>query len=351
MVGRTPEKHRPRAAEFRTTPYTALTTMVEAEQPDFVSLCLPNEHHFETTLEVIRAGLPLLVEKPLVFEPWQAEYLLAEAAKRDMFFALNFNHRYAVPVQMAAEAIAAGDLGGLVFATWRFGGEPGTSEHPFANLIETQCHGFDMLEHLCGPITSVAAEVNDLTGRRFSTVCRRAVLRQRRRRHSARQLRLVVRLPAPHTLEVNGTAGTAAGRRHGQRFTLSRTGDADGPGLAGGLFDDRGRDFYCDVRGAPRRADPGPARRRSAADPRQGRCPRAGPRDSRHRLGTGRAARRRRAARGLSRGSAGSSSAMSAATSHCCCAFAARQGTRTRRGRPAPTLTRPARTPTSGAVA
>ena len=52
VVGRTPEKTARRAAEFGTTPYTDLTTMLEAEHPDFVSLCLPNEHHFETTLEV-----------------------------------------------------------------------------------------------------------------------------------------------------------------------------------------------------------------------------------------------------------------------------------------------------------
>src|SRR3954447_10170465 len=122
IVGRTPERVQARAAEFRTHPYTSLSDMLEAEQPDFVSLCLPNEDHFDTTLEVIRAGIPLLVEKPLVFEPWQAEYLLVEAAKRDLFFGINFNHRYAVPVQLAAAAIRAGELGDIVFATWRSGG-------------------------------------------------------------------------------------------------------------------------------------------------------------------------------------------------------------------------------------
>lgn len=40
------------------------------------------------------------------------------------------------------------------------GGE-GSSDHPYANLIETQCHGFDMLEHLCGPIAAVSGEFSD----------------------------------------------------------------------------------------------------------------------------------------------------------------------------------------------
>ena len=37
-----------------------------------------------------------------------------EAEQRGLFFAINFNHRYAKPVQLAAEAIARGELGRLV---------------------------------------------------------------------------------------------------------------------------------------------------------------------------------------------------------------------------------------------
>ncbi len=60
--------------------------------------------HFGPTLQIIRAGFPLLVEKPLVFELDEADTLLAEAAERDLFFAINFNHRYARPMRLAAEA-------------------------------------------------------------------------------------------------------------------------------------------------------------------------------------------------------------------------------------------------------
>ncbi len=63
----------------------------------------------------------------------------------------------------AKAAIDAGELGDIVFATWRFGGEPNFGTSPHANLIETQCHGLDMLEHLCGPITSVMAQMTDKT--------------------------------------------------------------------------------------------------------------------------------------------------------------------------------------------
>jgi predicted dehydrogenase len=82
----------------------------------------------------------------------EADALLEEADTRELFFAINFNHRYARPMRLASEAIRAGHLGEVVYARWRFGGEAGTSTHPHANLIETQCHGFDMPEYLCGPI-------------------------------------------------------------------------------------------------------------------------------------------------------------------------------------------------------
>ena len=92
VVGRTPERTTARAHEFGANPYVDLDEMLERERPDLVSICLPNEGHFEPTLKVIRAGFPLLVEKPLVFDLEEADLLLREAEARSLFFAINFNH-------------------------------------------------------------------------------------------------------------------------------------------------------------------------------------------------------------------------------------------------------------------
>lgn len=102
--------------------YTDIDTMLAEQRPDLVTLSLPNEAHYEPTLQLIRAGVPLLVEKPLVSSTAEADVLLAEAAGRDLFFAINFNQRYAEPVQRARRAIQAGELGDLVYSTWRFAG-------------------------------------------------------------------------------------------------------------------------------------------------------------------------------------------------------------------------------------
>src|SRR4051812_39605624 len=98
VVGRDAGRTQARAAAYGTTAFTDVDTMLAEASPDLVTVCLPNEQHYETTLRLVQAGVPLLVEKPLVFDLGEADRLLAEAAERDLFFAINFNHRFAEPV-------------------------------------------------------------------------------------------------------------------------------------------------------------------------------------------------------------------------------------------------------------
>jgi predicted dehydrogenase len=243
-VGRSQPKTDDRAREFGVSGYTDVGEMLQTEQPDLVSLCLPNEGHYETTLAVIEAGFPLLVEKPLVFDLDEADRLLAAAAAQDLFFALNFNHRYAVPVQMAHRAIHAGELGQLVFATWRFGGEVGTSAHPHANLIETQCHGFDMLEHLCGPIASISAHMNDLAGHGYTTMALSLTFESGAVGSLVGSYDTSYAYPDTHYVEVNGTEGRVQVFDTVKRFTQSRVGEEVRRVWEAGYFNDAQRDFY-----------------------------------------------------------------------------------------------------------
>jgi predicted dehydrogenase len=244
IVGRSQAKTDARAAEFGVKAYTDLGQMLETENPDLVSLSLPNEGHYDTTMAVIEAGFPLLVEKPLVFDLDEADRLLGAAAERGLFFAINFNHRYAVPVQMAHKAITAGELGQLIFATWRFGGEVGTSSHPHANLIETQCHGFDMLEHLCGPIASISAHMNDLTGNGYTTMALSLTFENGAVGSLVGSYDTSYAYPDTHYVEVNGTEGRVQVADTVKRFTQSRAGDEIRQVWEAGYFNDPHRDFH-----------------------------------------------------------------------------------------------------------
>ena len=241
IFSRTPEKAAARAAEYRTRAYTDLPRMLATEKPDLVSVCLPNQAHFATTLEIIRACYPLLVEKPLVFDLKEADILLAEARQRNLFFAINFNHRYARPIRLAQEAIQAGRLGELVFAWWRFGGEGGSS-HPHGNLIETQCHAFDQLEDLCGPIDSVMAQMTGRGGG-FTTMALALHFVSGAVGSILGTYDSSYAYPGTHLLEINGTKGRIFIEDTVRRYSFQAVGNETAEVWQAGYFNDFDREF------------------------------------------------------------------------------------------------------------
>ena len=243
IVGRTTTKTEARAAKFDTVGYTSISEMVAAEKPDLITVCLPNEAHFEPTLELLGTGIPLLVEKPLVFELEQADILLAEAERHETFFALNFNHRFAEPVLRARAAIAAGELGDLVFATWRFGGEANFGNSPHANLIETQCHGFDMLEHVVGPISSVSAQMTNKTYGAWSTVAIALEFANGAVGTMLGSYDSSYAYQDSQRIEINGTAGRAVIHDTVRSLTLQSAGDETERVWRAGYFNDEARTF------------------------------------------------------------------------------------------------------------
>lgn len=242
VLGRDPGRTRARAERYGTQPFTDLDEMLELA-PDLITVCLPNEQHFDMTSRLLSTGIALLVEKPLVFDLEEGRALLAQAEASGSFFAINFNHRFAEPVRRAKAAIDAGQIGEPVFATWRFGGEAnhGTSRH--ANLIETQCHGFDMLEHLIGPIASVAAQMTDMTYGDWSTV---AIALQFENGAVGTMLGSYDSSYAyadSQLIEVNGTLGRAVIHDTVRELELSRAGDEVTSRWRAGYFDDEARWF------------------------------------------------------------------------------------------------------------
>ncbi|PAE36312.1 Gfo/Idh/MocA family protein [Bacillus sp. 7884-1] len=243
IVGRSLGKTRERANEFGTNYYLSIEEMLKKEKPDIVCLCLPNQDHFEPTLKVIKAGYPLIVEKPLVFKMEEARTLINEAEKRNLFFAINFNHRYARTVKLAKKAISEGKLGEIIFASWRFGGE-GISDHPFANLIETQCHGFDMLEYLCGPIQSVMAEMTNKTGKGYSTLSLSLKFSNGAVGSFLGTYDSSYMYSGTHHLEINGTKGRILIKDTVREFTYQTAGNEIAEVWRAGYFNDYDRDFH-----------------------------------------------------------------------------------------------------------
>jgi predicted dehydrogenase len=242
VVARTPQTAQRRAAEFATTGYTDLDEMMAQTRPDLVTTSLPNEGHFEPTRRLLTYGTPMLVEKPLVFDVDEAQTLLDEAG--DLFFAINFNHRYATAVQRAKRAIDGGELGDVVHVSWRFGGEANPGQSPYRNLFETQCHGFDMLEHLGGPIASVMAQMSNRTDPdAFHTMAISVSFASGAVGSLLGSYDTSYAYPDAQRIEVNGTAGLALIEDTVQRLTLATAGDETRRVWTPGYFNDTDRTF------------------------------------------------------------------------------------------------------------
>jgi predicted dehydrogenase len=244
VAGRTADKTRARAEQFGLRAYTNIPEMLAKENPDFVSLSLPNLEHFEATMQVIQANCPLLVEKPFAFDLNEGNQLLVEAEKRGLFFAINFNHRYAKAIRLAREAISQGRLGEIIHALWRFGGEANVSSHPHANLIETQCHGFDQLEHLCGPIKSVMSEMSNQTGGGYRTVAIALGFVSGAVGNMTGTYDSSYAYPDTHLLEINGTKGRIVVNDTVKRFSFQAVGNEAAEVWQAGYFNDYDREFH-----------------------------------------------------------------------------------------------------------
>ena len=206
ILGRNKSRTKKRANLYNVPYYVDLKELIKYQKPDLINISLPNENHYEMTMKVIKSNCHLFVEKPLVFNMSQADNLIKEAKKRNLFFGINFNWHYSTPVKKALEAIKKGKLGDINFITWRFGGTGGGGD-PYGNLIETQCHGFDMLEYLNGPIKSLHSFMTNKTKNGFSTF----VVSMKFKNNSIGSLLgsydTSYAYPNSHYVEINGSKG------------------------------------------------------------------------------------------------------------------------------------------------
>ena len=95
----------------RVSTYTDFRRMLRQEELDAVYVATRVESHAEIVLAALRAGLHVIVEKPMATSVQECRRMVAAAKKADRLLAVDFESRYIPGFRQIRDWIAAGRLG------------------------------------------------------------------------------------------------------------------------------------------------------------------------------------------------------------------------------------------------
>jgi predicted dehydrogenase len=145
-------------------------------------ICVPTAYHLDPALRLARQGVHILMEKPLSHTLDGALELVETVERRQLVGLLGFCMRFFRPLTRAKEIIDGGHLGRIVTAR-SFTGVYLPLWHPWEDyrtfymarkeqgggVLLDECHAFDWMQWLCGPITGVASVVGTFSDLEITT--------------------------------------------------------------------------------------------------------------------------------------------------------------------------------------
>jgi UDP-N-acetyl-2-amino-2-deoxyglucuronate dehydrogenase len=112
-----PDRARRAAEEFGARHwYTDHRRVLDRDDIQIVSLCLPHHLHKAIALEAARAGKHVLCEKPLALDVGEADAMIAAAREAGVQLGVVFQHRCDEPFRRLHRAVAEGAFGQILLA-------------------------------------------------------------------------------------------------------------------------------------------------------------------------------------------------------------------------------------------
>jgi predicted dehydrogenase len=116
------------AAEVSLPAFGTLSELVSEAKPQVVHVLTPPATHAPLALELLNAGVNVLVEKPLALTTREADCVLEAARRAGRWISVDHNRWFDPVVQEAARAVASGRLGRIVGVEVFQGADPGEAE-------------------------------------------------------------------------------------------------------------------------------------------------------------------------------------------------------------------------------
>lgn len=103
--------------------YADYKKMLKQEEIDGVTVALPNNLHASVTIDALKAGCHVMVEKPMAASPAESRRMVDAAKKAGKLLMVNQCQRRFGPHRKAREIVESGILGKIIHVTGMFGHE------------------------------------------------------------------------------------------------------------------------------------------------------------------------------------------------------------------------------------
>ncbi len=161
------------AEKYGTKAFTGYENLLNEPGINVVTIATPSGLHMEPSVMAAQIGIHVLCEKPIEITPERVDKMIAAHKASGTFLGGIFNFRFTPVIDEIKKAISEGRLGHITFAGifvpwWRdekyyAGSWKGTKKLDGGGALMNQSiHMIDLLQHIMGPVSSLAAFTDHL---------------------------------------------------------------------------------------------------------------------------------------------------------------------------------------------
>lgn len=113
--------------------------------------------HYEPTMKLLSAGVPVLGEKPISNDIEEAEEMVALAKEKGLRYGINLNHRFTPAALRANDWVDEGKLGELNIVNMTMWINNPNESSPWFHMRALHPHSIDVMRYFGGDVTKVQA--------------------------------------------------------------------------------------------------------------------------------------------------------------------------------------------------
>ncbi|NNM87897.1 MAG: Gfo/Idh/MocA family oxidoreductase [Phycisphaerae bacterium] len=157
-----PERVNAAAKALECRPFGSIRDMLSSGIPiDAVSMTTGGKEnggdHYQATVELLTAGIPVLGEKPISNEIAQAREMVALGQAKHVPYAINLNHRFTPAARQAKLWLDQGRLGAINIIKMTLWINNPNESSPYFHIRALHPHSIDVLRYFGGDIARVQA--------------------------------------------------------------------------------------------------------------------------------------------------------------------------------------------------